>query len=106
MVCFNVSQLLLEGPGATRDFEFSEPFPDPANELHMRGPISGHAHLTRTSEGILAHTDFRTCVVLECSRLRRARSESRSKGRWRTQFHAVDRATPRSRAMSLTDQPS
>ena len=68
MVCFNVSQLLLEGPGATRDFEFSEPFPDPANELHMRGPISGHAHLTRTSEGILAHTDFRTCVVLECSR--------------------------------------
>ena len=68
MVSFNVSQLLLEGPGATRDFDFSEPFPDPANELHLRGPISGHAHLTRTSEGILAHSDYHASVKLECSR--------------------------------------
>ncbi len=68
MVGFNVSQLLLEGPGATRDFDFDEPFPDPADELHLRGPISGHAHLTRTSEGILAHSDYHACVVLECSR--------------------------------------
>ncbi len=68
MVSFNVSQLLLEGPGATRDFDFNEPFPDPADELHLRGPISGHAHLTRTSEGILAHSEYHACVVLECSR--------------------------------------
>ena len=68
MVCFNVSQLLLEGPGATRELDFSEPFPDPANELHLRGPISGHTRLTRTSEGILAHCDYHASVVLECSR--------------------------------------
>lgn len=68
MVCFNVSQLLLEGPGATRDFDFSEPLPDPANELHLRGPLSGHARLTRTSEGILAHSDYHASVALECAR--------------------------------------
>ncbi len=68
MVCFNVSQLLLEGAGATRDFDFREPLPDPDDELHLRGPISGHARLTRTSEGILAHSDYHTRVTLECSR--------------------------------------
>jgi uncharacterized protein len=68
MVAVNVSQLLLEGPGAVREFDFSEPFPDPAGELHLRGPIRGHARLTRTSEGILAHADYEASVSLECSR--------------------------------------
>lgn len=68
MVSFNVSQLLLMGPGAVREFDFSEPFPDPAGELHLCGPISGHARLTRTSEGIFAHSDYHTCVNVECAR--------------------------------------
>jgi uncharacterized protein len=68
MVSVNVSQLLLMGPGAVREFDFSEPFPDPANELHLRGPIEGHARLTRTSEGILAHSDYHATVSLECAR--------------------------------------
>jgi uncharacterized protein len=68
VVSFNVSQLLLEGPGATRNFDFREPFPDPAHELHLKGPITGHARLTRTSEGILAHSDFHARVLLECAR--------------------------------------
>jgi uncharacterized protein len=68
MVSFNVSQLLLMGPGTVREFDFREPFPDPANELHLRGPIAGHARLTRTSEGILAHSDYQARVVLECAR--------------------------------------
>jgi uncharacterized protein len=68
MVSFNVSQLLLMGPGAVREFDFSEPFPDPADELHLRGPIEGHARLLRTSEGILAHSDFHASVSLECAR--------------------------------------
>lgn len=68
MVSFNVSQLLLEGPGTTRDLDFHEPFPDPTNELHLKGPIAGHARLLRTSEGILAHTDFSARVILECGR--------------------------------------
>src|SRR5919201_4609852 len=68
MGAVNVSQLLFEGPGAVREFDFSEPFPDPAGELHLCGPISGHARLTRTSEGILAHADYEASVTLECSR--------------------------------------
>ena len=68
MVAFNVSQLLLLGPGSVREFDFREPFPDPANELHLRGPISGHARLTRTSEGILAHSDYHARVITECAR--------------------------------------
>lgn len=68
MVSVNVSQLLLMGPGAVREFEFCEPFPDPAGELHLRGPIQGHARLTRTSEGILAHSEYHASVNLECAR--------------------------------------
>ena len=68
MVCVNVSQLLLLGPGAVREFDFAEPFPDPAGELHLCGPISGHARLTRTSEGILVHSEQAAPVSFECAR--------------------------------------
>jgi uncharacterized protein len=68
MVSFNVAQLLLLGPGSVREFDFREPLPDPANELHLRGPISGHARLTRTSEGILAHSAYHARVIMECAR--------------------------------------
>ncbi len=68
MVSFNVSQLLLMGPGAVREFDFCEPLPDAADELHLRGPISGHARLTRTSEGILAHSEYHVCAKFECAR--------------------------------------
>ncbi|MBV9582378.1 MAG: DUF177 domain-containing protein [Chloroflexi bacterium] len=56
------------GPGTVREYDFREPFPDPAGELHLSGPIAGHARLIRTSEGILAHSDYHARVVLECSR--------------------------------------
>ena len=76
MVFVNVSQLLLMGPGTVREFDFCEPFPDASGELHLRGPISGHARLIRTSEGILAHTDFHVSVSLECARcLEEARAD-------------------------------
>jgi len=68
MVSINVSQLLLMGPGSVREFDFREPFPDPSDELHLRGPIEGNARLTRTSEGIVAHCDYRASVRLECAR--------------------------------------
>ena len=68
MVSVNVSQLLLLGPGATREFDFREAFPDPSHELHLNGPIEGHARLTRTSEGILVHSEHHACVSLECAR--------------------------------------
>jgi uncharacterized protein len=68
MVSVNVSQLLLLGPGAVREFEFTEPFPDPAGELHLHGPIRGRARLTRTSTGILVHSDHAVPVLMECAR--------------------------------------
>jgi uncharacterized protein len=68
MVAVNVSQLLLLGPGAVREFDFSEPLPDPAGDLHLRGPVSGHARLTRTSEGILVHSEHSAPLSLVCSR--------------------------------------
>ncbi len=68
MVSVNVSQLLLMGAGAVREFEFLEPFPDPAGELHLLGPIEGRARLLRTTEGILAHTEYHASVSLECAR--------------------------------------
>ena len=68
MVSVNVAQLLLAAPGTVRDFDFEERFPDPNNDLHLRGPLSGRARLTRTSEGILVHTEHSVPVTLECSR--------------------------------------
>ncbi len=68
MVSVNVSQLLLFGPGVVREFDFSEPIPDLAGELHLHGPVSGHARLTRTSDGILVHSEHSAEVILECAR--------------------------------------
>ncbi|HEX8967485.1 MAG TPA: YceD family protein [Chloroflexota bacterium] len=68
MVSFNVSQLLLMGPGTVREYDFSEPFPDPTDELRLRGPVSGHARLMRTSEGILAHSDYHVSATVDCAR--------------------------------------
>jgi len=68
MVSVNVSQLLLEGLGSVREFDFAEPLPDPTGELHLRGPIRGHARLTRTSEGILVHAEHSVSAGLECAR--------------------------------------
>ncbi|MCA1647080.1 MAG: DUF177 domain-containing protein [Chloroflexi bacterium] len=68
MVSVNVSQLLLLGLGAVREFDFSEPIPDLEGELHLHGPVSGHARMLRTSEGILVHSEHHASVVLECAR--------------------------------------
>jgi uncharacterized metal-binding protein YceD (DUF177 family) len=68
MVSVNVSQLLLSGPGTVREFDFAEPLPDRTGDLHLRGPVKGHARLTRTSDGVLVHTNYAAPVTLECAR--------------------------------------
>jgi uncharacterized protein len=68
MVSVNVSQLLLAGLGTVREFDFSEPLADPDGELHLRGPISGHARLIRTPEGIRVHSEHARTVSRECAR--------------------------------------
>jgi DUF177 domain-containing protein len=68
MVSVNVAQLLQEPPGAVRDFDFSDPVAAVAHDVPLRGPITGHARLTRTNEGILVHAEHTAPVTLECSR--------------------------------------
>jgi uncharacterized protein len=68
MVSVNVAQLLLEAPGSVRKFDFAEPLPDPADDLHLRGPIRGQARLIRTSRGVLVHSDHTAHATLECAR--------------------------------------
>ena len=68
MVSVNVSQLLLAGAGTVRSFDFDEQFPDPARELCLLGQLRGRAHLTRTTEGVLVHAEYRAPVQLECAR--------------------------------------
>jgi uncharacterized protein len=68
VVSVNVAQLLLSPPGEVREFDFSEPFQDPSDDLHLCGPIAGHARLMRTSEGVLVTTKHSAPVALECAR--------------------------------------
>ena len=68
MVSVNVAQLLLEAAGSVRQFDFAEPLPDPTHDLHLRGPIRGHARLIRTSRGVLVHSDHVAQATLECAR--------------------------------------
>ncbi|HLZ26060.1 MAG TPA: DUF177 domain-containing protein [Chloroflexota bacterium] len=68
MVSVNVSQLLLASLGTVREFDFSEPLADALGELHLRGPVRGHAKLTRTPDGILVHSEHAGIASLECAR--------------------------------------
>jgi uncharacterized protein len=68
MVAVNVAQLLQEPPGAVREFDFSDRIPAISDELHLHGPIRGHARLMRTNDGILVTAVHTAPVTLECSR--------------------------------------
>jgi uncharacterized protein len=68
VVSVNVAQLLLAAPGTVREFDFSEPFRDPSGELHLCGPVEGHARMMRTSDGVLVTTRHSASVALECAR--------------------------------------
>jgi len=68
VVSVNVAQLLQEAPGTVREFDFSDRVAAISDELHLHGPIRGHARLMRTSEGILVHSNHVAPVTLECAR--------------------------------------
>ncbi|HEY3059431.1 MAG TPA: DUF177 domain-containing protein [Chloroflexota bacterium] len=68
MVSVNVAQLLQELPGAVREFDFADAVAAVAHDVALRGPVRGHARLTRTNEGILVHASHTAPVTLECSR--------------------------------------
>jgi uncharacterized protein len=68
MVSVNVAQLLKSAPGETREFTFAEALPDAAGELRLHEPVRGRVRLTRTSDGILVRTEYRTALDAECAR--------------------------------------
>jgi uncharacterized protein len=57
-----------EAPGSVREFDFAERIAADDGDLHLSGPIRGHARLMRTDEGVLVHADHVAPVALECSR--------------------------------------
>ncbi|HEY1014305.1 MAG TPA: DUF177 domain-containing protein [Herpetosiphonaceae bacterium] len=64
---FNVSQLLQEHVGGTRQHEFDDPALALGDGLEMR-PVRGQVKLTRTKSGVLAHARAEGEVVLNCAR--------------------------------------
>jgi len=68
MVSVNVAQLLQELPGAVREFDFADRVAAVADDVALRGPVRGHARLTRTNEGILVRATHTAPVTLECAR--------------------------------------
>lgn len=65
---WNVAGLLADGPGADRVEEFDDVSIGLGEDLTLAEPIAGNVRLLRTNRGILAATDFRTALDLECSR--------------------------------------
>jgi uncharacterized protein len=68
MIAVHVAQLLKAPVGTQRSFEFSEPVPELATELGLRGPIEGQGKLVRTTHGILAQVQYRAEIEQECGR--------------------------------------
>lgn len=64
---FNVSQLLQEPTGATRQYELDDAQLNLDQELTLK-PVVGGVRLTRTPDGVLADAEVEGKVELECSR--------------------------------------
>ena len=102
MVSVNVSQLLLMGPGSVREFEFCEPFPDPAGELHLRGPVSGYARLIAEhgwpADDVPEPQDPDTFTRSKLDWTELEREPHRGLLAWHRRLLALRRATPELRA--------
>jgi uncharacterized protein len=67
-LAWNVAGLLSEAPGAERDYDVDDVRIDLGDDLALAGPIEGRVRLLRTNRGILAATNLRAALALECSR--------------------------------------
>ena len=65
---WNVAGLLADDPGAERVHVVAGATIDPGDGLRLASPIDGRVRFVRTNRGILATTDLRTSLDLECSR--------------------------------------
>jgi uncharacterized protein len=67
-LAWNVAGLLVESPGAERDYEVEGVRIDLGDDLRLAEPIEGRVRLIRTNRGILATADLYSALALECSR--------------------------------------
>jgi len=65
---YNVSGLLTEPPGATRDYLVSGVMLDLGEDLRQADPLEGRVHLARTNRGLMVTADLATSLEAECSR--------------------------------------
>ena len=65
---WNVAGLLADDPGAERTYPVGGVAIDPGEGLRLAAPIDGRVRFVRTNRGILASSDLRTALALECSR--------------------------------------
>lgn len=67
-LAWNVAGLLAEPPGAERDYDVDDVRIDLGDDLVLAEPIGGRVRLLRTNRGILAATNLRAALALQCSR--------------------------------------
>ena len=65
---FNISGLLAEPAGSTRDLDIASPPLDLGPDLHQNRGVEGRLRLTRTNRGLLIKGELETSLALECSR--------------------------------------
>ena len=65
---WNVSGLLADEPGASRDYDVAGVTIDLGDELRLADPIEGRIHLARTNRGLLVRAEFHTAIEAQCSR--------------------------------------
>jgi uncharacterized metal-binding protein YceD (DUF177 family) len=65
---WNVSGLLAEPPGATRDYRVAGATLDLDEDLRLAQPVEGTVHVGRTNRGVLVHAELTTALDAECSR--------------------------------------
>jgi uncharacterized protein len=65
---WNVTGLLGDAAGATRDYEVAGVTIDLGEDLRLADPIEGHVRLARTNRGLLVIADLATSLQAECSR--------------------------------------
>lgn len=68
MTSFNVSGLLREPPGTTRDVRLRDHYVTLGSDLELAGPLDADLRLQRTNRGILVRGELRAPLRRTCSR--------------------------------------
>jgi uncharacterized protein len=67
-LAWNVTGLLVEPPGSTRDYLVAGVVIDLGGDLRLADPIEGRVRLSRTNRGLIVQADLETSLDTQCSR--------------------------------------